>query len=116
MKALGVDYLDLYLIHWPCVARVSENWREINADTWRGFEKLYRDGNAHNDKRKFAELRAARAGKQLLHSGAEQLYAEHSDDHRYKQSAEILYTRVPVRMLFIRGLAGHGISDQHKHG
>lgn len=44
MKALGVDYLDLYLIHWPCVARVSENWREINADTWRGFEKLYRDG------------------------------------------------------------------------
>lgn len=44
MKALGVDYLDLYLIHWPCVAKVSEQWREINADTWRGFEKLYRDG------------------------------------------------------------------------
>lgn len=41
---LGLDYMDLYLIHWPCVAKISENWTEINADTWRGFEKLYKDG------------------------------------------------------------------------
>ncbi len=44
MAALGVDYLDLYLIHWPCVEKVSENWRTINGGTWRGFEKLYKDG------------------------------------------------------------------------
>ena len=44
LKALGVDYLDLYLIHWPAVAKFSPNWKEINADTWRGFEKLYKDG------------------------------------------------------------------------
>jgi len=44
LKALGVDYLDLYLIHWPAVAKLSADWKEINASTWRGFEKLYKDG------------------------------------------------------------------------
>lgn len=44
LRALGLDYLDLYLIHWPCVKKISDNWEEINADTWKGFEKLYHDG------------------------------------------------------------------------
>ena len=44
LKKLGVDYLDLYLIHWPAVKKIADNWEEINADTWRGFEKLYKDG------------------------------------------------------------------------
>ena len=44
LRKLGVDYLDLYLIHWPAVKKIADNWEEINADTWRGFEKLYKDG------------------------------------------------------------------------
>lgn len=44
LKNLGLDYLDLYLVHWPCVAKVSENWEEINLDTWRAFERMYKDG------------------------------------------------------------------------
>ena len=44
LKNLGTDYLDLYLIHWPAVARRTPNWEEVNADTWRGFEKMYKDG------------------------------------------------------------------------
>ena len=44
LKNLGVDYLDLYLIHWPAVEKISPEWKEINASTWRGFEKLYKDG------------------------------------------------------------------------
>lgn len=44
LKNLGTDYLDLYLIHWPAVEKISAEWKEINASTWRGFEKLYQDG------------------------------------------------------------------------
>ena len=44
LKNLGVDYLDLYLIHWPCVEKLTPDWKEINASTWKGFEKMYKDG------------------------------------------------------------------------
>ncbi|MBP3347605.1 MAG: aldo/keto reductase [Clostridia bacterium] len=44
LKNLDVDYLDLYLVHWPCVEKISPEWKEINADTWRGFERMYQDG------------------------------------------------------------------------
>lgn len=41
---LGVDYLDLYLIHWPATAHRFDDWRQINAETWRAMEELYHDG------------------------------------------------------------------------
>ena len=44
LKLLGLDYIDLYLIHWPYVEKVTKNWKEINASTWRGFEKMYKEG------------------------------------------------------------------------
>lgn len=44
LKNLGLDYLDLYLIHWPCVEKVSPDWKEINASTWRAFEDAYKNG------------------------------------------------------------------------
>lgn len=41
---LGLDYLDLYLIHWPAAKGAEDEWQALNADTWRAFEKLYDEG------------------------------------------------------------------------
>lgn len=45
---LQLDYLDLYLIHWPANAVQFENWEELNAETWRALEKLQADGKIKN--------------------------------------------------------------------
>lgn len=44
LKKLKTDYLDLYLIHWPASCALHENWKDINADTWKGMEDLYEEG------------------------------------------------------------------------
>jgi diketogulonate reductase-like aldo/keto reductase len=38
MAKLGLDVLDLYLVHWPTPAR------DLYLDTWRAFERLYSEG------------------------------------------------------------------------
>ena len=44
IKDLGLDYLDLYLIHWPVVKGHKEDWEESICETWKAFEKLYSEG------------------------------------------------------------------------
>ena len=41
---LGIDYLDLYLIHWPNPVQYRPIWKEATIGTWRAFEELYRAG------------------------------------------------------------------------
>ncbi len=44
IKNLDCKYLDLYLIHWPASPALYENWKEINNETWKAFEYLYKNG------------------------------------------------------------------------
>lgn len=44
LSRLGLDYLDLYLIHTPAVQRWHADWVEINLSTWKAFERLYKEG------------------------------------------------------------------------
>lgn len=44
MQAMGLDYLDLYLIHWPASPSQSDDWEQINLGTWRAMTELYRAG------------------------------------------------------------------------
>ncbi|MEW1890830.1 MULTISPECIES: aldo/keto reductase [unclassified Streptomyces] len=40
LEKLGLDYVDLYLIHWPVPAK------DAYVDTYRAFEKIHADGRA----------------------------------------------------------------------
>ncbi len=44
LKDLGLEYLDLYLIHWPVPAKFHDDWEKSNAETWKAFEKLHEEG------------------------------------------------------------------------
>jgi len=41
---LGLDYLDLYLIHWPNPVQFRGIWKSVMQETWRAFEELYSAG------------------------------------------------------------------------
>lgn len=45
LEKLGMDYLDLYLIHWPANQKqFGDRAAEINAETWRAMEDAYHEG------------------------------------------------------------------------
>lgn len=44
MGKLGLDYLDLYLVHWPVAKDYATDYPSAFTQTWRALEKLYTDG------------------------------------------------------------------------
>ncbi len=44
LEELGLDYLDLFLIHWPLPTRYDGDF----VSTWRALEEFYRDGRARS--------------------------------------------------------------------
>jgi len=44
LEAIGSDYIDLFLIHWPLPTRYDGDY----VSTWRTLEEFYRDGRARS--------------------------------------------------------------------
>lgn len=44
LERLQMDYLDMYLIHWPRRSEDEEGWKERDMETWRAMEELYAEG------------------------------------------------------------------------
>lgn len=44
LATMGLDYLDMYLIHWPVPKPHQEDWREMLPQNWRMMEEMYEAG------------------------------------------------------------------------
>lgn len=44
LMKLGLDYLDLYLIHWPNPVAMRDNWAELNSESWQAMEEAQKAG------------------------------------------------------------------------
>ncbi len=47
LRRLGMDYVDIYMIHWPReTGKMDEPWKERDLETYARMEKLVREGKA----------------------------------------------------------------------
>lgn len=44
LDRLGLDYVDMYLIHWPIPYGHHMDYKEMNNETWCSMEEMYKDG------------------------------------------------------------------------
>lgn len=71
MEALGLEYLDLYLIHapWPW-SDMGGDYTAQNLESWRAMEEIYRSGRARAIGRVKLHAGALTADSERLHSRA----------------------------------------------
>ena len=50
LERLGLEYLDLYLVHWPLPGRISRGWREFEALQQRGLARAIGVSNFGRDR------------------------------------------------------------------
>ncbi|MDR2465643.1 MAG: aldo/keto reductase [Streptococcaceae bacterium] len=44
LAKLDLDYVDLYLIHWPNPVKIRDRWQDANAEAWRAMEEALESG------------------------------------------------------------------------
>ncbi|MDR0484664.1 MAG: aldo/keto reductase, partial [Alphaproteobacteria bacterium] len=46
LTKLQLDYVDLYLIHWPNPVNMRDTWKKGNADAWKAMVEIHNDGKS----------------------------------------------------------------------
>lgn len=44
LRELDLEYMDLFLIHWPASPNLQEHAEELNLSTWKAMTELYQEG------------------------------------------------------------------------
>ena len=44
LDRLQLDYVDMYIIHWPRPYDKSIDWKQLDIDTWRAMEEMHYEG------------------------------------------------------------------------
>ena len=44
MDEMQLDYLDLYLVHWPASYAFDDDWKNTNRNTWKAMIEIYKTG------------------------------------------------------------------------
>ena len=44
MDEMQLDYLDLYLVHWPSSYAFDDDWKNTNRNTWKAMMEIYKSG------------------------------------------------------------------------
>ncbi len=44
MQEIQLDYLDLYLVHWPSSFVFDDDWENTNRSTWKAMTEIYKSG------------------------------------------------------------------------
>lgn len=44
LENLRINYIDVYMIHWPRPDLIRDDWKELDRETWRAMEELYSEG------------------------------------------------------------------------
>ncbi|MCR5415356.1 MAG: aldo/keto reductase [Pseudobutyrivibrio sp.] len=44
MERMQLDYLDLYLVHWPASYAFDDDWKNTNRETWKAMIEIYKSG------------------------------------------------------------------------
>lgn len=44
LERLDMDYVDLYLIHWPKETEEATDWKERNIASWKAMEEMHKKG------------------------------------------------------------------------